>query len=306
MPLICRMAHSGDIPQISTPPPAEIEPAITTIEIDPRSVAPVSEHRRARPDEAGSSRSPMFSTLRYFCDETREYQIYHGRECRCGAARSFPDTLVHDVEQERDYLIGERYRLADLRDFYLAESERFQRIAARARDRVEALETRDRDQDAEMVGHLITIDTLRDELELEREQHIEALEENAELRSLVRRQGEEIERLRQLIPDVDERLAEDESEEPEMWQDELGADDDMVQDEIAAARAEIEIEPVEQETDDAMDLSEQGSEDVEESSEPDDDDDEDYHADDGRADSSDGSDDDSGDDMVPEAGWVVE
>ena len=65
------MAQSGDTPQ--TPPPADVEPEITTIEVDPQSIAPAREPRRVRQDEAGSFRAPSSPTLRYFCEETREY-----------------------------------------------------------------------------------------------------------------------------------------------------------------------------------------------------------------------------------------
>ena len=125
MPLFCRIAHTGDTPQTPTPPPVDVEPEITTIEVDLQSIVPKREHRRACQDEAGSSRSPPSPTLRYFCEETQEYQTYHGRECRCEAARSFPDTLVYGVEQERDYLEGERLRLSDKQDYYQSESEIF-------------------------------------------------------------------------------------------------------------------------------------------------------------------------------------
>ena len=129
---------------------------------------------------------------------------------------------------------------------------------------------------------------LRDELEQDREQHVQALEENARLRSQVRRQEAQIERLRRLIPDVNDHLAESDSDELEMVHDEQGV--------------EVEIEPDEPVIDDEMDLSEQGSEDYEESSEHDDDDDEDYNVDAESDDSSDGSDGDSGDYLVPETG----
>ena len=73
--------------------------------------------------------------------------------------------MVYGIEQERDYLAGERFRLSDERDYYRSESEIFQRIATRARDRVEILEAEDQVRRAEITGHLITIDILRDELE---------------------------------------------------------------------------------------------------------------------------------------------
>ena len=89
----------------------------------------------------------------------------------------------------------------------------------------------------------------------------------------MRRQEALIERLRQLIPDVDDRLAESDSDEPEMWHDEHGADDEMWHDGLGA---DVKIEPVTPVTDDVMDLSKQGSED--------------YDANAEREDSSDGSD----------------
>ena len=71
----------------------------------------------------------------------------------------------------------------------------------------------------------------------------------------MRRQEAQIERLRQLIPDMDDRLAESDSDEPEIWHDEHGADDEMWHDDLGA---DVEIELVEPVTDDVMDLSEQG------------------------------------------------
>ena len=202
--------------------------------------------------------------------------------------------MVFGVEQERDYLEGERLRLSDVRDYYRSENEILQRIVTRARDQVETLEAEDQDRRAEITDHLITIDTLRYELEQAREQRIETLDENAELRSQMRRQEAQMERLRQLVPDWEDRLAESDSDgfgdDHEMWHAGLGAN--------------VELEPVEPVTDDEMYHSDWGSEDDEEPSEHDDD--EDYDADAEREDSSDGSDGDSGDHLVPESGWIVE